>query len=629
MPTPADFMQAMLKGVQGDLADFGESIGTVAEAARTPIRPGAIWLVGVSQHEVTDESAMVRTIVRAVEGDEPSFVLATLLEEELRGTADQSAMSPLDRNCERCLNALASACNSPGIGSVPPRMRELVGSEGRPSTVLFVDSAIERQMRKVLKKALGIRNTAVAGRTLANAFNTDVAESSAHAEGKGAPDEQRIRDETVARAMMGAFGQGPAEWMVSGARVEVVGLMNATALNGCRGTLLERRENGRWVVGLENPDDSNGGLSDGGRCKKNIKPENLHEHQDNVVAAATPKQRSKTKIGPNERCPCESGKKYKRCCRLAQSVDSDALELPPDVRGRTPSSWFVSKDLNGERPNQLWGWRTEFENALTRGDTVTARRIAAAQDDVDVREFIEMRLLLVTAAANGLLEVCKLLVEELSAAVEGFYAAPVTANPLYRQCQVKSCGEKAVRNSPLWTACYRGRTEVAKYLAAAGANVSRVNGWGLPPLHTAASRCDKATVGVLLRAGASVHQLDAHGTLPWEVAQTQMIAQADEYRHNNPLTKSADVTMKPWQVLVSMLTPPPDGGGSASSGGGGSGGGEHSAATCAQCAAATGYTLRCPCGSVAYCTENCQKLHWAQHKAAHKALCSRQSRCND
>ena len=137
-------------------------------------------------------------------------------------------------------------------------------------------------------------------------------------------------------------------------------------------------------------------------------------------------------------------------------------------------------------------------------------------------------------------------------------------------------------NSPLWTACYNGRAEVVKYLAAAGADVSRVNGWGLPPLHTAASRCDKATVGVLLQAGASIHQLDANGSLPWKIAQGQMIAQADKYSRNNPLAKSADVTMKPWQVLVTMLTPPPDGGDNASScGGGGSGGGDSSAATCA------------------------------------------------
>ena len=33
-----------------------------------------------------------------------------------------------------------------------------------------------------------------------------------------------------------------------------------------------------------------------------------------VAAAPAPKKRQK-KIKPNDRCPCNSGKKYKKCCR--------------------------------------------------------------------------------------------------------------------------------------------------------------------------------------------------------------------------------------------------------------------------------------------------------------------------
>lgn len=40
----------------------------------------------------------------------------------------------------------------------------------------------------------------------------------------------------------------------------------------------------------------------------------LHERRVTVLSSALPVRRAQAKIGPNEPCPCGSGKKYKRCC---------------------------------------------------------------------------------------------------------------------------------------------------------------------------------------------------------------------------------------------------------------------------------------------------------------------------
>lgn len=39
------------------------------------------------------------------------------------------------------------------------------------------------------------------------------------------------------------------------------------------------------------------------------------------------------KIGRNEPCPCGSGKKYKKCCGLKESMD---FSLPEDTLTETP-----------------------------------------------------------------------------------------------------------------------------------------------------------------------------------------------------------------------------------------------------------------------------------------------------
>lgn len=69
----------------------------------------------------------------------------------------------------------------------------------------------------------------------------------------------------------------------------------------------------------------------------------------------------------------------------------------------TPVDWFVRPPTaQCSRPCQLWGWRTNLENASRRGDHQGLREKCLAHDPVQVKDFCMMRLLLSKAAFNGL-----------------------------------------------------------------------------------------------------------------------------------------------------------------------------------------------------------------------------------
>lgn len=68
-----------------------------------------------------------------------------------------------------------------------------------------------------------------------------------------------------------------------------------------------------------------------------------------------------------------------------------------------PLDWFVRcPSAQCSRPSQLWGWRTNLENASRSGDHERLRERCLAHDPVEVKDFCMMRLLLSKAAFNGL-----------------------------------------------------------------------------------------------------------------------------------------------------------------------------------------------------------------------------------
>lgn len=65
--------------------------------------------------------------------------------------------------------------------------------------------------------------------------------------------------------------------------------------------------------------------------------------------------------------------------------------------------------------------------------------------------------------------------------------------------------------TPMSTAIYHGKNEIAKYLRKKGASISRSNRDGNTPLHIAAFLCREEMVEWLLELGASVEKKNSQG----------------------------------------------------------------------------------------------------------------------
>ncbi len=71
-------------------------------------------------------------------------------------------------------------------------------------------------------------------------------------------------------------------------------------------------------------------------------------------------------------------------------------------------------------------------------------------------------------------------------------------------------------STPLIAACVFGKTEVAKALINAGADLTITNNDGATPLHVAAFFCDTAIVRALLDKGADKNALNGQGTTAFQ-----------------------------------------------------------------------------------------------------------------
>ena len=106
--------------------------------------------------------------------------------------------------------------------------------------------------------------------------------------------------------------------MKAGDSVKAIGLVGAAHLNGRRGVVVQGMDpkTGRVAVQFEGED-----------AVKCIKPQNLvaaPRHRPSPCRRASPRpsirQRARMrefaggKVGRNDKCPCGSGRKYKKCC---------------------------------------------------------------------------------------------------------------------------------------------------------------------------------------------------------------------------------------------------------------------------------------------------------------------------
>lgn len=267
-----------------------------------------------------------------------------------------------------------------------------------------------------------------------------------------------------------------------------------------------------------------------------------------------------------------------------------------DTINVTPLEWFARAPTRKERrsgwkPRMLWGWRTNMEIACARNDVDKLRDISKRWPAADVKEFIEMRLLLANAAHLGLLATCKVLVE-VGAAINGVCCA--ANRPEWRQQQIASGDSLANEgNSPLMKAVESGNTSVVEFLLSKGANTELSNKSGMLPMHLAVARAHKDIVRLLLQAGSDIHARDVSGLTPAELADF-LAEQQGAAR---------------FSYIASLVR------GEASSLG----------RVCSACHRSVAGLKHCTCGLVWYCGKNCQKAHWKAHKSEHRQAAQRSS----
>ena len=97
-------------------------------------------------------------------------------------------------------------------------------------------------------------------------------------------------------------------------RVEAIGLVGAAHLNGCHGVVVQGADAKTGRVGVQ---------FDGVEGVKRIKPQNLVSSAPPPAAARRPPPSTKAagKVGRNDKCPCGSGRKYKKCCEGKMGAD--------------------------------------------------------------------------------------------------------------------------------------------------------------------------------------------------------------------------------------------------------------------------------------------------------------------
>lgn len=139
--------------------------------------------------------------------------------------------------------------------------------------------------------------------------------------------------------------------------------------------------------------------------------------------------------------------------RMADSMKDDN-DVPEDVdlKGWKPSKkelkeikhipmhWFCRSPNDPKyihaRLTQLWGWRTNFENAFKLGNIPKIHSILQRQKPEDIAEFIENRNLLYRFSESGLLDMVKRLVEDCHALIDGIQSP--NNNPSYKPMQIES-----------------------------------------------------------------------------------------------------------------------------------------------------------------------------------------------
>mmetsp|Transcript_26046 Transcript_26046/g.29771 ORF Transcript_26046/g.29771 Transcript_26046/m.29771 type:complete len:568 (-) Transcript_26046:297-2000(-) len=271
-----------------------------------------------------------------------------------------------------------------------------------------------------------------------------------------------------------------------------------------------------------------------------------------------------------------------------------------------PAKWYICPPNQpsidpiepdpSSKPHNLWGWRTNLELAVVHMDVPRIQQITSSHPIEDIREYCEIRMLLLRMAQQGLTHACQLLLDHCHVSVEGGRADYITKE--WRAYQ-KKFGDSGDGMTPLMHASEQGQYEVCKLLLEYGASVT-MKDWNISgtALNAAVAFGHIDVVRLLLRHGAIVGATNKDGMDAIDMAR--FLQQPEFLKMNGG-------TMQQYEQIEEILREKDD--------------------RCSYCkmkpvAAVLDF---CPCNKEKYCNRKCQKKRWVFHKKLHNEVMERKS----
>jgi hypothetical protein len=250
----------------------------------------------------------------------------------------------------------------------------------------------------------------------------------------------------------------------------------------------------------------------------------------------------------------------------------------------TPKEWFARPppETDSFRPRMLWGWRTNMELATERNDSNKIKDICKRYPSHEVKDLIEMRMLLSTAAQWGTAKACRALIKYGKAEVDGVRSKENKRKWIPMQEYTGDNGN-CKGCTPLFIAIQNGHDAVVRILIEHGANIQFAPVGSL--LHFAVAKGHINIVNALILAGANLELRDHNGFTPMETCMDFL--------------KWGKHGTKQYSTISKMLK------------------NSDRIKRCAACDA-EGPMHHCPCKLESYCNKECQKKMWKKHRHEHK-----------